>query len=167
MAGCAFHPAQRSGDSMSFWPEKLTGRFGRKMEAEISAYVRTKSDGAFPYRLFFSSVHLKVALDTVALTTHPSEFLDMHIFQELTSSALPFMCSPAFPLFRTGRRNLRGAAGFYFIDQPVQLQMAAASIFSCGCSTWPCPDRSVVIANFQEELFIKYSSILDVLWIFD
>jgi len=116
-----------------FWPEKLQATLGEKWRAKISAYVAHQEQQGFPVSAVLFLSTLKVALDTVALTIliHPSSPFDMHIFQELYLLCASFHVLAGFlPSLGAADGILRGAAGsFYFIDQPVQLQMAAASIF--------------------------------------
>ena len=116
-----------------FWPEKLQATLGEKWRAKISAYVAHQERQGFPVSAVLFLSTLKVALDTVALTIliHPSSPFDMHIFQELYLLCASFHVLAGFlPSLGPADGILRGAAGsFYFIDQPVQLQMAAASIF--------------------------------------
>ena len=128
MAGCAFHPTQRSGDNMSFLARK-PGHFGRKMEGENIGIWRIKSD-SFPVSAVFSSVHLRSHRYSSTHHTHPSEFpFDMHIFQELYLLCASFHARRLSSSLGPADGILRGSQSFYFIDQPVQLQMAAASIF--------------------------------------
>ena len=131
MAGCAFFILLSALATACLSGPKTTGHFGRKMEGEnIGICGASRATGLSRIGCSFLST-LKVALDTVALTIliHPSP-LDMHIFQELYPPLRFLSCARRLSPLGPADGILRGAAGsFYFIDQPVQLQMAAASIF--------------------------------------
>ena len=133
VAGCTFLPACRTLDLLSCLARKTSDRFGRKMEGQDIGICCTawRTDLPFLPVLLFSA--LKVALDTIALTLliHPSASFDVNTFQQLYPLFASFHVLAGFlPSLGPADGILRGAAGsFYFIGEPVQMKMAAASIF--------------------------------------
>ena len=115
------------------WPEKLQLALGVKWSAKISAYVAQRGERIFPLLPVLLLSALKVALDTIALTLliHPSASFDMNTFQQLYLLCASFHVLAGFlPSLGPADGVLRGAVGsFYFISEPVEVKMAAASIF--------------------------------------
>lgn len=115
------------------WPEKLQLALGENWKTRISAFVAQRGERIFPLLPVLLLSALKVALDTIALTLliHPSASFDVNTFQQLYLLCASFHVLAGFlPSLGPADGILRGAAGsFYFIGEPVQMKMAAASIF--------------------------------------
>ncbi len=118
--------------SCLIWPENCSSLWA-KMEDQDIGICCTAGRTDLPLLPVLLLSALKVALDTIALTLliHPSASFDVNTFQQLYLLCASFHVLAGFlPSLGPADGILRGAAGsFYFIGEPVQMKMAAASIF--------------------------------------